>query len=84
MKIILISFLMIMLVPVRIFATEEADPLSVYDFSDINSVLKDDNAFNFEDCVRKIIKVILIRDFLDCLICFHLQYFQSLPMKRQS
>lgn len=31
---------MIMLVPVRIFATEEADPLSVYDFSDINSVLK--------------------------------------------
>ena len=56
MKIILISFFMIMLVPVRIFATEEADPLSVYDFSDINSVLKDDNAFNFEDCVREIIK----------------------------
>ena len=56
MKIILISFLMIMLVPVRIFATEEADPLSVYDFSDINFVLKDDNAFNFEDCVREIIK----------------------------
>ena len=45
-----------MLVPVRIFATEEADPLSVYDFSDINLVLKDDNAFNFEDCVREIIK----------------------------
>ena len=55
MKIILISFLMIMLVPVRTFA-EEADPLSVYDFSDINSVLKEDNSFNFEDCVREIIK----------------------------
>ena len=55
MKIILISFLMIMLVPVRTFA-EEADPLSVYDFSDINSVLKEDNFFNFEDCVREIIK----------------------------
>ena len=56
MKIILISFLLIMLVPVRTFAEEESDPLSMYDFSDINSVLKEDNSFDFEDCVREIIK----------------------------
>ena len=42
MKIILISFLLIMLVPVRTFAEEESDPLSMYDFSDINYVLKED------------------------------------------
>ena len=57
MKIILISFLLIMLVPVRTLAAEEeSDPLSMYDFSDVNYVLKEDNSFNFEDCVREIIK----------------------------